>query len=114
MNDILAFILAQPPKPAQPEMNPILMFGLPLFIVVFYVVVLSGSRKRKKQRATMLSNVKRNDRVLTIGGIIGTVVNVKDTEVTLKVDETNNVKLTVVRGAIQKVLGEGEATPESP
>jgi len=114
VNDILASLLAQAPKQAPQEFNPILMFGLPLFILVFYVVVLSGSRKQKKERQVMLSTVKKNDRVLTIGGIIGTVVNVRDTEVTLKVDETNNVKLTVVRGAIQKVLGEGEATPESP
>jgi preprotein translocase subunit YajC len=45
---------------------------------------------------------------MTIGGIIGSVVTVSDTEVTLKVDESANVKVTFTRGAIQRVLGEGE------
>ncbi len=110
MIDILASLLAQQPKPQQPGgFDPVFIIGLPLIIIVFYAIVLSGNRKQKKQRAAMLSAVKKNDRVMTIGGIIGTVVNVKDTEVTLKVDETNNVKITVIRGAIQKVLAEGES-----
>ena len=45
---------------------------------------------------------------MTIGGIIGSVVSVSDDEVTLKVDESANVKITVVRSAIQKVLAEDE------
>lgn len=86
--------------------------GLLLAMVLFYAIMLSGNRKQKKQRQQMLAAVKKNDRVLTIGGIIGTVINVRDGEVVLKIDETNNVKMTVVRGSIQRVLGEGEAPAE--
>jgi preprotein translocase subunit YajC len=85
-----------------------LWIGLLLMLVVFYAIVLSGNRREKKKRQDMLANVKKGDRVMTIGGIIGAVVSVKDTEVVLKIDESSNVKVTVVRSAIQKVLSEGE------
>ncbi len=84
--------------------------GLLLMIVVFYTVILGGSRKEKKKRQEMLAAIKKNDRVMTIGGIIGSVVFVSDTEVSLKVDESANVKITVTRSAIQKVLAEDEKT----
>jgi preprotein translocase subunit YajC len=45
---------------------------------------------------------------MTIGGILGSVVGVQGDEVTLKIDESANVKITVIRSAIQKVLAEGE------
>ena len=112
MTDTFLTLLAQ--NQSQQGFDPVFLFGLPLIIIVFYAVVLSGNRKQKKQRQVMLSSVKKNDRVMTIGGILGTVVNIKDNEVTLKVDETNNVKMTVVRGAIQKVLAEGEAPSDVP
>jgi preprotein translocase subunit YajC len=85
-----------------------LLIGLVLMLVVFYAIVLSGNRKEKKKRQEMLASLKKNDRVMTIGGIIGSVVTVSDTEVTLKVDESANVKVTVIRSAIQKVLLEDE------
>ena len=89
--------------------NPI-WIGLIIMLVVFYAVVLSGNRKEKKKRQQMLSAVKKNDRVMTIGGIIGSVVSVGDNEVVVKVDESANVKMTVTRSAIQKVLTEEEST----
>lgn len=88
------------------------MIGLILMLVVFYAVVLSGNRKEKKRRQDMLAAIKKNDRVMTIGGIIGIVIAVKDNEVGLKVDESANVKITVVRSAIQRVLEEGEKPAE--
>lgn len=91
---------------------PTMWIGLILMIVVFYGLVAWNSRKDKKHRQDMLNAIKKNDRVMTIGGIIGTVVSTNDTEVTLKVDESANVKITFARGAIQKVLTEGEKPAE--
>ena len=85
-----------------------LWIGLILMLVVFYGIMLSGSRKEKKKRQEMLAAVKKNDRVMTIGGIIGSVVAVSEAEVALKVDESANVKITVTRSAIQRVLADGE------
>ncbi len=95
------------------QQNPnTIWFGLLLMIVVFYVFVIFGSRKDKKKRQDMLAAIKKNDRVMTIGGIIGSVVSTTDHEVVLKVDESANVKITVIRSAIQKVLSEGEKPGE--
>jgi len=85
-----------------------LWIGLLIMLVIFYAIMLGGSRRDKKKRQDMLANIKKNDRVMTIGGIIGSVVSTQENEVTLKVDESANVKITVIRGAIQKVLTEGE------
>ena len=85
-----------------------LLFGVVLMVVVFYGIVISGNRKEKKKRQEMLAAIGRNDRVMTIGGIVGSVVSVSDSEVTLKVDESANVKITVIRSAIQKVLMDDE------
>ena len=60
----------------------------------------------------MLAAIKKNDRVMTIGGIVGSVVTANENEVTLKVDESANVKITVIRSAVQKVLLEGEKPNE--
>ncbi|GMU20158.1 MAG: hypothetical protein AMXMBFR13_02570 [Phycisphaerae bacterium] len=87
--------------------------GLILMIVVFYAIIFSGSRKERKQRQDMLSAIKKNDRVMTIGGIIGTVISATQDEVVLKVDESANVKITVIRTAIQKVLTEDQKAGET-
>lgn len=50
----------------------------------------------------MVQTLSKNDKVRTIGGIIGTVVDVKGDEVTLKVDESNNTKIKVASSAISR------------
>ena len=60
----------------------------------------------------MLAAIKKGDRVMTIGGIIGSVMTVSESEVTLKVDESANVKITVIRDSVQRVLLEDEKPKE--
>jgi preprotein translocase subunit YajC len=57
----------------------------------------------------MLSQLKRGDRVQTIGGILGTVVEARESEVVLKVDESANTKIRFSRSAIHRVLDEETA-----
>ena len=52
----------------------------------------------------MVQSLQKNDRVRTIGGIFGTVIDVRDDVITLKVDESNNTKIKVTTGAISSVL----------
>jgi preprotein translocase subunit YajC len=82
------------------------MISFGLIIVLFYMLMIRPERRRKAELAEMLTNLKKNDRVVTIGGIYGTVVAAsKDSEeVTLKVDETTNTKLRMQRSAIARVL----------
>jgi preprotein translocase subunit YajC len=75
-----------------------------LIFVVFWIFIFGGSRREKKRRKEMLASIKKNDRVQTVGGVIGTIVDVKENEVTLKVDENANTRIRFSRAAIQSVL----------
>jgi preprotein translocase subunit YajC len=54
--------------------------------------------------------MKRGDRVMTAGGILGSVVEVRDSEVLLKVDESTNTKIKFSRDAIKRVVTEDEGS----
>ena len=77
---------------------------LPMIIifVVFYFFLIRPQKKKDKQVKDMLANLKNGDRVCTIGGIYGTIVNIKDDTVTLSVG-TDNVKLVFARWGIRSV-----------
>ena len=63
-----------------------------------------SSRREKKKREQLLGGIKKHDKVLTIGGVVGTVVEVKDAEIVLKVDETSNTRITFTKSAISQVI----------
>ena len=73
---------------------------LGLMFVMMYFILFRGPRKKQQQHKQMVQDLSKNDKVRTIGGIIGTVVDVKDDEITLKVDESNNTKIKVLPSAI--------------
>ena len=78
-----------------------------IFIAVIFVVMFMMFRepkRRQKQHQKMVQSLKKNDKVRTIGGIIGTVVDIKGDEVLLKVDENNNTKIWFAASAIGKTL----------
>lgn len=87
---------------------PVFMQFLPwiLIAVAFYFFLLRPKNKQEKQRVAMLNSLKKGDRIQTIGGILGTVVESRDDEVVVKVDETSNTKLTFSRSAIHRVREE--------
>jgi preprotein translocase subunit YajC len=88
-----------------PKPNPIMQF-LPfvLILVVMYILFFRAPKKKQAEHRQMVQSLQKNDKVQTIGGIIGIVVDVKDDEVTLKVDESNNTKIKVAPSAIGKNL----------
>jgi len=73
---------------------------LGLMFVMMYLILFRGPRKKQQQHKQMVQSLAKNDKVRTIGGIIGTVVDIKDDEITLKVDESNNTKIKVLPSAI--------------
>jgi len=77
-------------------------------IMVFIFFAFRGPKKRQKEQQKMVNELQKNDRVRTLGGIIGTIVDVKDNEITLKVDESNNTKLKILAGAISENLSKNE------
>ena len=69
-----------------------------LVFIVFYFLLIKPQKKQQDEHKKMVAGLKKNDEVITAGGIHGTVVNVKDHTVTLKVDD--NVKVEVQKGSI--------------
>jgi len=87
---------------------------LPMFIVIgllFYFMFAVPQKREQQKLKEMLGNLKKNDRVVTAGGIYGTVVNVQQDSphVTIRVDETTNTKLRVMRSSISRVVTGDEA-----
>ena len=80
------------------------LIGMLLFVGVFFFMSTRSQRREKKKKAEMIAALKKNDRVMTIGGVIGTVVSLKDHEVVLKVDEATNTRMTFTRRSIQQVI----------
>ena len=80
----------------------LIFFGL--IFVVMYLFLFRGPRKKQQEQKKMVQSLKKNDRIRTIGGIIGTIVDVKDDEITLKVDESSNTKIKVATSAVGKNL----------
>ncbi len=91
-----------PPGGALMQFLPIIVIG-----VVMFWMMSRMKKKEQQQREQLLSQLKKNDKVLTSGGIIGIVAALKENEdeVTLKVDESSNVRLRVLKSAIVRVYG---------
>ena len=95
---------AQPPPWAEILRGPMpLIMAL---LVIFWVFMARTKRREAKDRQDLLSNIKRGDRVETVGGILGKVVDAETSKVLLKVDESSNTKIWFSRKAIHRVLGE--------
>ena len=88
-----------------------MLIVMPLIILVFYFLVMRPQNKKQKEAKKMLEGLRKGDRIVTIGGLRGTVVSVKDDAVILKVDD--NTKLEYSKSAVATVLKrEEESTPE--
>ncbi|MBD3391524.1 MAG: preprotein translocase subunit YajC [Chitinivibrionales bacterium] len=95
------------------EGSPTSMFGsvLPMMLVMFaiiYFLMIRPEQKKQKQRQKMISEMKKGDKVLTVGGICGSIVSVKGENATVKIAE--NVTVEVTKSAISSVINkEGTA-----
>lgn len=86
----------------------ILMIALIFFI--FYFMILRPQQKRQKERQKMLDAVKKGDKVVTAGGVHGTVVGLDEKTVLVQVAE--NVKLKFEKTAISGITSSGESQPQ--
>lgn len=89
----------QPP----PAGNNIFFFAIIMMVGMFLIMSMSG-RKEKKKRAAMLSTLTKRDKVRTAGGIIGTIIEVKDDEVLIETDKSSHTRLWLARGSVSSVL----------
>ncbi len=96
-----------PPAGGQPGWFQMLPFvGI---AAVFLILMMRNSRKQDRERQAMLSSLDKNDKVLTIGGIYGTVISVNpnEDEVVVKVDD--NTRLKVTKGSISRNITKEQA-----
>jgi preprotein translocase subunit YajC len=75
-----------------------------LMFVVMYFLILRPQKRREKERKALLSKVKKNDRVVTAGGVHGVVTSARENDVILRIDDAKDVKVKVDRSAIVTVL----------
>lgn len=73
---------------------------LPIVFIfgIFYFLLIRPQQKKQKEHEKMVSELNKNDEIVTNGGVHGTVVNVKDTTLILKIDE--NVKIEINKSAV--------------
>lgn len=80
------------------------MVVLVMMFLAMIIFSFMGQRRDRKKREAMISAVKKHDKVQTVGGLIGSVVEVKTDTIILKVDESANTRITFARSSIQQVL----------
>jgi preprotein translocase subunit YajC len=80
-----------------------------MIFVLMYMMLFRGPRRKQQQHKQMIQALSKNDKIQTIGGIIGTVVDIKDEEITLKIDESNNTKMKILRSAISRNMSKDKS-----
>lgn len=96
------WMLAANEAAAQPQgsaWGSLLMMGL--IFVVFWFILIMPQRKQQKQRNAMLSNLKKGDKVVTIGGVHGEIIQLDEEDLKLRVADKVEIKFT--RSAIARV-----------
>lgn len=78
-----------------------LLIPLAGMFAIFYFLVFRPQIKAQKAHGSMLQELKKNDKVVTKGGLIGTIVNLKDDVLTLRVDQNSRVE--VERAAVERL-----------
>jgi preprotein translocase subunit YajC len=82
--------------------NPLInLFPLIMIFVIFYFLLIRPQKTKEKEHQKMLNSLNKNDAVVTSGGIHGTIVNVKDKTIILRIDE--NVKIELDKNCIAYV-----------
>lgn len=90
--------------PAGSMLTTIIMFGL--IFVIFYFLIIRPQNKKQKETKKMLEALKKGDKVVSIGGIHGSIQSIKDDTVVLKID--SDTKMTLSRSAISNVTEAGK------
>ncbi len=90
----------EPAVPQPPHSSQYIVFIMLGALVLLFIFSSRAKKKQQAQRQQMISALKKGDKVTTIGGIIGTVIETRDGEVVVKVDEQNNIRMRFVPSAI--------------
>ena len=86
-----------------------------LMFAIIYFLLLRPQQKRQRQQQTMLEALKKNDRIVTAGGIFGTIVGMKEKQNIIVLRIADSVKIEVTKSSVARIVqkGESEETAES-
>lgn len=85
--------------PQAQAVNPIVnLFPLILIFVIFYFLLIRPQKAKEKEHKKMLGSLNKNDEVVTSSGIHGTIINIKDNSVILRIDD--NVKIELEKNCV--------------
>jgi preprotein translocase subunit YajC len=113
MNSFLCSLLSGATQGADAPSGPAAIVNfLPLvaIIAIFYFLIIRPQNKKQKETQKMLSALKKGDRIVTIGGIHGTIHSVKESTVIVRVDDT--IKLEFSRSAVSSVESQAREEKE--
>ncbi len=87
----------------QPAPNAAFNFIPLIFIfLIFYFLIIRPQQKKQKEHQAMIRNLKKNDEVVTSGGIHGVIINIKDKTFVLRVDENTKIEIDKISVAYLK------------
>ncbi len=78
------------------------------FVAIMYFLMIRPNQKREKERKAMLASITKGDRVMTSGGMYGTVIGLTEQNIVLRISEDPPIKAEFLRGAVARVLPRGE------
>jgi len=80
---------------AAPEASPMWSFVVPMIfmVVIFYFLLIRPQQKKAKEHKALLDNLKKGDRIITSGGMIGTIINIDDQIVNVEIADRVRIEL---------------------
>lgn len=103
-------LLLAPSGQSGPGMG-VFMLQIGLFVAIFYFLLIRPQRQQQKKHRELMASLQKGDQVVTSGGIVGEVIHLKETEVTLRTGES---RVVVLRSSIANITNRGAATePEA-
>jgi preprotein translocase subunit YajC len=75
-------------------------------LAIFYLLLIRPQQKRQKQQQSMITALRKGDRIMTTGGIYGTISGIKENIIVLKIAE--NVKIEILKNSVASLVEKGE------
>lgn len=85
------------------DMGGFLIFFAAIFAIMYFLIFRPQAKRQKEQRQ-LLDTLAKGERIITIGGIVGTIVGLKEKENTVVIEVDKNVKIEILRSAVAKKL----------
>jgi preprotein translocase subunit YajC len=106
--EIIGTAPTPPPAPPAPDMLSSLLWTMGPVILIFYFLVIRPDSKRRSEQASLLSTMKKGDKVLLTVGIYGTIGDIEGDDVTLIIDTKTNTKMKIRKDAVATILNAKE------